>query len=140
MRAIPSVFKAHSKLMAEWLAMQRTIARDPRVRAGEERWSDCMRRRGLSYARPQSIPAQQDSAAVRGALTPELERRHREALNVAPECVTAVRLDSIKGAVRVEKETEFVRAHKQVLDRHLERLRDQQPLVDQLLAQPPPHD
>jgi hypothetical protein len=140
MRAIPSVFKAHSELMAEWLAMQHTIARDPRVRAGEERWSECMRSRGFSYARPQSIRAQEDSAAVRGALTPELERRHREALKVAPECVKAVRLDSIKAAVRVEKEAEFVRAHKQVLDRHPARLRDQLPLVDRLLAQPPQRD
>jgi hypothetical protein len=140
MRAIPSVFKATSELMAEWFAMQREIARDPRVRAGEERWSVCMRSRGFSYARPESIRAQQDSGAVRGALTPELERRHRQAMEVAPECVTVTRLDSIKAAVRIEKETEFVRAHKEVLDRHLKRLRNQQPLVDRLLAQPPQRD
>ena len=126
--------------MAEWLAMQREIARDPRVAAGEERWSVCMRSRGFSYASPQSIPAQQDSAAIRGTLTPELERRSRQALTVAPECVAAVKLDSIKTTVRVERETEFVRTHKSVLDRHVERLRRQQPLVDSLLAQPRQRD
>lgn len=140
LRAIPSVFAAKSELMTPYHAMQRSIARDPRVRAGEQRWSACMHSRGFSYARPQSIPAQQDSAAGRGALTPELEREYREALKVAPECVTAVRLDSIKAAVRVDKEAEFVRAHKPVLDRHLERLRNQQPLIDSLLAHPPQRD
>ena len=137
MRAIPSVFKAKSELIAQLDAMRRSIARDPRVRAGEQRWSACMRSRGFSYARPQSMPAQQDSAALRGALTPELERRYRQALAIAPKCVTVARLDSVKAAVRVDKETEFVRAHKQVLDRHVERLRQQQPLVDSLLSQPP---
>jgi hypothetical protein len=51
-----------------------------------------------------------------------------------------VGLDSVKAAVRVDKETEFVRTHKQVLDRHVERLRQQQRLVDSLLAQPPQRD
>ena len=139
-RAIPSVFKARSELMTELEAMRHEIARDPRVQAGEERWSACMRSRGFSYARPQSIPARRDSAALRGPPLRELDLRYREALKVAPECVTAVRLDSIKAAVRVEKEAEFVRVHKRVLDRHLERLRDQQPLVDRLLAEPPPRD
>jgi hypothetical protein len=139
-RAIPSVFKAKSELMPQLEAMRRAVERDPRVRAGEERWSACMRSRGFSFARPQSIHAQQDSAAIGGALTPEIDRRYREALKVAPQCVTAVGLDSIKTAVRVEREAEFVRAHKEVLDRHLERLRAQEPLVGRLLAQPPPRD
>jgi hypothetical protein len=59
---------------------------------------------------------------------------------MAPGCVTAVRLDSIKAAVRIDKEAEFVRAHKHILDRHLERLRKQQPLVDSLVAHPPQRD
>ena len=99
-----------------------------------------MRSRGFSYARPQSIPARQDSAAVRGTLTPELERQSRQALEAAPACATVVGLDSVKAVVRVDKETEFVRAHKRVLARHVERLRQQQPLVDSLLAQPPQRD
>jgi hypothetical protein len=140
MRAIPSVYKAKSELMTQYHAMQRAIARDPRVRAGEQRWSECMRSRGFSYARPQSIHAGQDSGAIRGALTPELQRQYREAMEVSPECATAVRLDSIKAAVRIDKEADFVRAHKAVLDRHVERLRNQQPLVDSLLAQPSQHN
>jgi hypothetical protein len=103
-----------------------------------------MRSRGFSYARPQSIPARRDSAAIRGTPSPELrrelEREYRQALEVAPACATAVGLDSVKAAVRVDKETEFVRTHKQVLDRHVERLRQQQRLVDSLLAQPPQRD
>lgn len=140
MRAIPSVFAAETELRAQFEAMQRSIARDLRVRAAERRWSECMRSRGFSYARPQSMPAQQDSAAIRRTLTPELERRYEQALAIAPECDKAVGLDSVKAAVRVDKEAEFVRAHTPVLDRHLERLRNQQPLVDSLLAHPPQRD
>lgn len=140
MRAIGSVFAAQSALMTEVLAMRRSIARDPRVRAAEQRWSECMRGRGFSYERPQSIPAQQDSAAIRGALTSALARRHREAQAMAPACIAIVGLDSIKTAVRVEKEGAFVRAHRDVLDRHLERLRHQRPLMDSLLASRPQRD
>ncbi len=144
MRAIPSVYAAKSKLMTQYHAMERSIAGDPRVQAAERLWSECMRSRGFSYARPQSIPARRDSAALRGPLTPELrlelEREYRQAQEMAPTCAAAVGLDSVKAAVRVDKETEFVRTHKQVLDRHVERLRQQQPLVDSLLAQPPQRD
>lgn len=118
-RAIPGVYSARSALVREFLELRSSIPRDPRVAAAEQRWSECMRARGFSYGRPQSIRAQQDSAAVRGALTPELERRHRQAMEVAPECVTVARLDSITAAVRFEKEAEFVATHKDVLDRHL---------------------
>jgi hypothetical protein len=135
-RAIRSVYAAKSELMTELEAMRRAIAQDPRVRAGEERWSECMRSRGYTYERPQSIPAREDSAAIRGAITPELQRDYREAREAAPACVAVARLDSIKTAVRVEKEAEFVRIHKDVLDRHVERLRRQQPLIDSLLARP----
>jgi hypothetical protein len=136
MRAIRSVYAAQGELMSQFLAMERSIARDPRVQAAERRWSECMRSRGFSYARPQSILAREDSAAIRRAHTPELERQSRQALEAAPACATAVGLDSVKAVVRVDKETEFVRTHKHVLDRHVERLRQQQPLVDSLLAQP----
>jgi hypothetical protein len=140
MRAIPSVYAAKSQLMTRYLTMERAMSRDPRVQAAELRWSECMRSRGFSYARPQSIPAREDSAAMRGAHTPELERQSRHALEAAPVCAAAVGLDSVKAVVRVDKETEFVRTHKQVLDRHVERLRQQQRLVDSLLAQPPQRD
>jgi hypothetical protein len=140
MRAIRSVYAAQSQLMSRFHAMERSIARDPRVRDAEQRWSACMRSRGFSYAAPRSIPARQDSAAGRGALTPELERHTRQAQEAAPACATAVGLDSVKAAVRVEKEAEFVRTHKLLLDRHVELLRQQEPLVDSLLAQPPRRD
>ena len=139
MRAIRSVYAAKSELMSRFHAMEHSIVQDPRVREGERRWSDCMRSRGFSYAAPRGIPARQDSAAGRGALTPELERQTRQAQEAAPACATAVGLDSIKAAVRVEKEAEFVRTHKRLLDRHVELLRQQEPLVDSLLAQPPRH-
>jgi hypothetical protein len=144
MRAIPSVYAAKSKLMTQYHAMERSIAGDPRVQAAERLWSECMRSRGFSYARPQSIPARRDSAAIRGTPSPELrrelEREYGQALEAAPACATAVGLDSVKAAVRVDKETDFVRTHKHVLDRHVERLRQQQPLVDSLLAQPRQRD
>jgi hypothetical protein len=134
MRAIRSVYAAKSELMSQVHAMERAIARDPRVLEGERRWSECMRSRGFSYAAPRGIPARQDSAAIRRALTPELERQTRQAQEAAPACATAVKLDSTKAVVRVEKETEFVRTHKLVLDRHVELLRRQERLVDSLLA------
>jgi hypothetical protein len=135
MRATPSIFAAKSELMTEYDALRRSIERDPRVRAAEERWSACMRSQGFEYARPQSSPAREDSAAIRGGYTPELERVSQTARATSPECVSAVRLDSIKAAVRVEKESQFVRAHKDILDRHVQRLHQQQPLLDSLLAQ-----
>jgi hypothetical protein len=139
MRAIRSVYAAKSELISRLHAMDRSIAQDPRVREAEQRWSACMRSRGFSYATPRGILARQDSAAVRGALTPELERASRQARDAAPACATAAGLDSTKAAVRVEKEAEFVRTHKHLLDRHVELLRQQEPLVDSLFAHPPRH-
>jgi hypothetical protein len=134
MRAIRSVYAAKGELMSRFHAMERSIARDARVQATERRWSECMRSRGFSYAAPRGIPAREDSAAARRALTPELERQTRQAQEAAPACAAAVGLDSIKAVVRVEKETEFVRTHKALLDRHVELLRQQERLVDSILA------
>jgi hypothetical protein len=139
MRAIRSVFAAKSELMSRLHAMDRSIAQDPRVRDAEQRWSDCMRSRGFSYATPREILAREDSAAVRGALTPELERHSRQAREAAPACASAAGIDSVKAAVRVEKESEFVRTHRLLLDRHVELLRQQEPFVDSILAHPPRH-
>ena len=138
MRTIRSVFAAKSELMSRVIAMEGSIARDPRVEDAERRWSACMRSHGFTYATRRSIRAREDSAAIRRALTPELERASRQAREVELVCVKAVGLDSITAAVRVEKEAEFVRTHKLRLDRHVELLRQQEPLVDSLL-QPSRH-
>jgi hypothetical protein len=55
----------------------------------------------------------------------EVQQRNEEARVTARECDSSARLESTTEAVRVEKETEFVRDHTAVLDRHREHQRSQ---------------
>lgn len=129
MREIPSVYAAMSKLMEPYRAMIRSVAQDARVQAAEQRWAECMRARGYEYASPRALYGEVDRAAVQG--TPpgrsmaEVQQRNQEARAAAPECNSSAGLDSTTKAVRAERETEFVRDHSDVLDKHRERQRSQ---------------
>jgi hypothetical protein len=126
-RAIPSVYAAKGELMAAHRV--RSVARDARVRAAEQRWSECMRARGYPYASRLELYAEVDRAAVRGPPAgrsmPDVQQRNEEARVPARECSSSAGLDSTIETVRVEKETEFVRDHRSLLDRHRERQRSQ---------------
>lgn len=129
MREIPSVYAAKSELMEPYRAMVESVGRDVRVRAAEERWAECMRARGYEYASPLALYAEVDRAAVHGPppgrSMAEVQRRNLEARAPARACNASAGLDSTIAAVRVEKETAFVRDHRDVLDRHRERQRRQ---------------
>jgi hypothetical protein len=129
MRQIPSVYAAKSALMESHRTMVRSVAQDARMRAAEQRWADCMRARGYQYASPLTLYAEVDRAAVHGPppgrSMAEVQQRNHEARAPARECNSSAGLDSTIEAVRVEKETEFVRDHRDVLDRHRERQRSQ---------------
>jgi hypothetical protein len=129
MREVPSVYAAKSQLMEPYRVMVRSVAEDARVHAAEQRWAACMRQGGYEYASPLALHAEVDRAAIHG--TPaglsvaDVQRRNQEARQVARECNSSSGLDSTLATVRTEKEAEFVRAHKDVLERHLERQRSQ---------------
>jgi hypothetical protein len=126
-RAIPGVYSARSALVREFLDLRLSIPRDPRVAVAEQRWSVCMRARGFNYASPRAVHAALDSAAGRGVLTPEIKERHQQANAAARTCGAESGLDATVAQVRADKEAEFVSAHKDVLDRHLERQRNEPP-------------
>ncbi|MFN2564462.1 MAG: hypothetical protein ABR499_05555 [Gemmatimonadaceae bacterium] len=129
MREIASVYAANSELMAPYLAMVRSVAQDARVQAAERRWAECMRARGYQYASPLALHSEVDRAAVQGPppgrTMAEVQQRNQEARAAARECNSSAGLDSTMKSVRAEKEGEFVRDHKDVLDRHRERQRSQ---------------
>jgi hypothetical protein len=128
MRAVPSVYAAKSALMEPYRTMLRSVAQDARVRAAEQRWAECMRARGYQYASPRALYGEVDRAAIEGRAgraMAEVQQRNLEARAANPECNSAAGLDRTIDAVRVEKETEFVRDHRDVLDRHRERQRSQ---------------
>ncbi|MDQ3995850.1 MAG: hypothetical protein M3303_02395 [Gemmatimonadota bacterium] len=129
MREIPSVYAAKSALMASHRAMVRSVAQDARVQAAEQRWAECMRARGYQYASPRALYGEVDHAAGRGPppgrSMADVQQRNLEARAANPECNSSAGLDSTLNAVRVEKETDFVRDHRNVLDRHRERQRSQ---------------
>ncbi len=125
MRAVPSVFAARSRLSAEYTEMRRSVAADPRVRAAQARWVECMTSRGhTGYQSPEQILAARDRAAVQRAPAAQMEA-HARALVVDPECRTAAELDGTVATVRSEKEAGFVNAHRAVLEAHRERQRTQ---------------
>jgi hypothetical protein len=129
MRSIPSVYAAQSELAEPYRAMVRSVAQDVRVQAAEQRWAECMRARGYQYASPVALYAEVDRAAVRGPppgwSMAEVQQRNQEARAPARECNSSAGLDTTIEAVRVEKETEFVRDHRNVLERHRDRQRRQ---------------
>jgi hypothetical protein len=128
MRAIPSVYAARSELARPYQAMLRTVQQDARVRAAERRWAECMRGHGYQYASPLALYGEVDRAAIGGRAgrsMVELQQRNQEARAPARECSSSTGLDSTIRSVRTEKEGEFVREHRDVLDRHRERQRTQ---------------
>jgi hypothetical protein len=124
-RQVPSVYAALSQLRQQHRAMLRSVAQDARVHAAEQRWAECMRARGHDYASPLALHSETDRAAVRGPppgrTMADVMKRNEEARAPARECNSSAGLDSAMQAVRIEKEAEFVRAHKDVLNRHRDR-------------------
>lgn len=130
LQAIPGVFAAKRVLQDQLDAMRRAVAQDSRVRAAEQRWSECMAARGYQYASPRELHAALDQAAAQALARGEkdisaLERQHQEAVAAGRECAQQVQLGQTVAQVRAEHEAAFVRAHRAVLDRHLERIRNQ---------------
>jgi hypothetical protein len=125
LRAIPGVYAARSALAADYVALRRSIRDDPRVTAAQQSWGECMRARGFAYSSPRALAASRDSAAVMKRLGPEMQQKYELAAAASPACLTESQLVSVISAVRNEKESAFVLAHKAVLDQHLQRLRSQ---------------
>ncbi len=129
MRDRPSVYAAQNELNEPYLRMLRSVTEDPRLRAAEQRWAECMAARGFTYANPRALESETDRAAVQGPPAgrsmADVQQRNQQARTAARECNAAAGLDSALESVRVEKETEFVNAHRPVLDRHRERQRTQ---------------
>ena len=132
---LPGVFRAQGVLNEEYLELRQSVKGEPRVLAAERDWSACMKTRGYQYATTLDLLAELDNAVMQGRFTPELEQRHQVASTVGRTCGTAVGLDEMIAQVRVEKESAFVAAHKVLLDQHLERIRNEDALIDQILNQ-----
>ncbi|HEX6289508.1 MAG TPA: hypothetical protein VFZ66_09975 [Herpetosiphonaceae bacterium] len=132
---IPGVFAAQSSLNEQYLALRMSIRREQRVVEAERRWSACMSARGHQYATTVDLRAALDNAAAEGRLTPQLEQEHRRALEVGRVCGAQSGLDDTIAQVRVEKEMAFVKQHQALLDQHLERVRSEDALLDQILGE-----
>lgn len=125
MRAVPSVYRARSQLMEQYNALLLSIGRDARVQAARQREAECMRGRGLgNYASLEAVLSAMDRAAVERAPREQVDA-HRQALAASRACRVSAGIDNILAEVRGEKEAEFTRANKTVLDEHRERQRSQ---------------
>jgi hypothetical protein len=129
MRERPSVYAAKNELIEPYRMMVRSVEADPRVRAAEQRWADCMRTRGHTYPNRAAFNTEVGRAAVHGPPSgrsmADVQQQHEQARVAARECDASAGVDSAIDSVRIEKETEFVNAHRAVLDRHRERQRNQ---------------
>jgi hypothetical protein len=123
MRAYPSVYQARSELAVPLAAMRKSIAADSRVQQARTEWAQCMQAKGLQYQSPEALLATRDHDAL--AKAPDAGKKHEQAIAAAKECRTSSGLEGTETTVRNEKEGEFVRAHKAVLDRHKERQQKQ---------------
>lgn len=133
--AIPGVYEAQSLLNEEYINLRRSIKAEPRVVAAEKSWSACMQSRGHQYATTEDLLSEMDEAVIANRLTPEFEQRHELAVEVARICGEKSGLDTTIAEVRVEKESAFVTKHKDFLNKHVEQLRKEDALVNQVLAQ-----
>lgn len=129
-RAIPGVFAAKAKLTEELLQMERAVRLDPRVRAAEARWADCMATEGYATPSPQALNARLDQAVAealrRGTdVSEEVLETQRDAVETARLCGDRVGLESAIAGARREREADFVETHREVLERHAERMKRQ---------------
>lgn len=133
--ALPGVYDAPSRLNEEYMNLRRSIKAEQRVVAAEKSWAACMQSRGHQYATTEELLSEMDKAIVANRLTPEFEQRHKQAVAVARICGQKSGLDNTIADVRVEKESAFVSKHQAFLNKHVERLRKEEALLNQVLAQ-----
>lgn len=126
LREIPGVFAAKSALTEELLALEREVRADERVVAAERAWAGCMASAGYDYASTRSLDAALDEAVAQGLgqglQMAEIVRDQQSAVQKARTCGAAVGLEATARAVRVEAETAFVAAHRELLEAHRARL------------------
>jgi hypothetical protein len=116
-----------SELMQPYHEMRRSVTSHPRVIAVTRRWAGCMRARGFQYSSPRVLAGAEDAAAIARPRDVDAQRRAREAMQAGRVCADETGLSEAMAQARVEREAEFVRTHKEPLDRHLARLRNQPP-------------
>ena len=119
MREFPSVYAAKSWLREPYRAMLHSVSQDARVQNAEREWAECMRDHGHDHASPRAMYADLERLALQRRLSAEERQRDEHARTVSRECRSSTGLDEVIATVRVEKEAEFVRAHRDVLERHL---------------------
>lgn len=148
-RTLPGVFAAKAALQEEYAAMRRAVLDDPRVRAAEARWAGCMEALGHPVdASPRALEERQDVelAELVGPTEAELPSRealaalgekHRAERRLTMRCAREVDLPGTVASVRADHEARFVAEHRETLDRHLERLRAHQPLLESIEASIP---
>jgi hypothetical protein len=124
-RAVPGVYAAAAAVTEEYVALRRAVVEDPRVKAAEERWAQCMGERGHDFTSPSQM--HQDLAVAARTDREQARARIREVDPVARECGRSAGLDSTVAAVRIERETAFVAQHRATLDREVARTRSQPP-------------
>ncbi len=116
-RAIPGVYRAAGELAMEFERMEEVIARDARVRAAEQRWSECMGRAGHGYATPRALVAAPDRWTAAQA-TDEALDEHDAALAAGERCEGEAGLREAEETARLDHETAFVERYRDVLDRY----------------------
>lgn len=146
LRALPGVFAAKAALQEEYDALRRSVMHDVRVKAAERQWAACMANLGHSLdASPRALERRQDAELAQRVGPARAEIASREALAALGEKHRAERLLTMRCArktglpgavakVRADYEARFVAEHREILDRHLERLRAQQPLLEEIEA------
>jgi hypothetical protein len=131
---IPGVFKAAGILNEKYLELRASVKKEARVVAAEQKWSACMRGSGYLYGTTQDLLAELDTAVAEGRYTEQLEQQHQRAVEAGRACGTKVGLEDTIAQVRVEQETAFVAAHKDLLDQHLERVRNEDAVINRVLS------
>ncbi|MEC4817059.1 MAG: hypothetical protein SAK29_27890 [Scytonema sp. PMC 1069.18] len=131
--AITGVFAASSALKEEYIALQKSILEDSRVQAAEQRWSVCMKKQGYEYESTSDLRAEFDKGEAQSRSIPELRHQHQQATIAGNMCAKEVGLSNIIAQVRSEKEAKFVAENKEFLDQHLERLNNEEELINKIL-------
>lgn len=123
-KKIPGVFSKRNVLSDEFDVMERRAAEDERVIKAQAQWSECMGDDGFAFTSPSDVHMHADQLMAevfegvarqdqKGNASEELERMIRS----TERCVEASNLLDIKNRVRVEYENQFVKTHREQLDR-----------------------
>jgi len=111
LREIPGVYAKYNQLRAEFEAMEKAVADDPKVVKSLKDWSACMSLAGFQYDHPRDLARLQDEAlAANNSEQSELLARGQQA---AASCDLDVALNQTYANTRAEHENlfyEFYRA------------------------------